>query len=249
MTADPANPCTALCPEPKCSFKCNLGSLAIDLVRDPYDCGHYHVCTTEGTLGPFTCQADAPYFNGDICVQNKEVCCTQGCRPYCEPGGGLAADPLNCNKYYDCSAGDLSTSVPMTCPEGSTFDPAMGECVVGRPCRDCGGGAVAASTTAPPPDATTPAPSTPVDTTKAPPTTTTPTDATTTAPVQCLVPDVCLTTGNFPICNICQRKYYFCSDAGAEPLVLDCINDLLFNPEPSYPYCMLKENCPYVPSA
>nr|XP_027211818.1 spore coat protein SP65-like [Penaeus vannamei] len=266
---DPANPCTALCPVPQCSFKCNLTGSGIGFVRDPYDCGMFHLCTQGGTFGPFKCQAEAPYFNGEICVEKEDVCCTQGCRPFCEPHADLAPDPLDCTKYYNCSA---DSGAPLSCLEGSTFDPAIGQCVEGRPCRDCGGGpgATAASTVAPakttttattkaPPTTTAPATTTTTTapatttTTTAPATTTTTTapattTTTTTAPPPCNVPEVCTEIGNFPICNFCHERYYYCPRVGAKPSVMKCINDLVFNTVPSYRYCILKEKCPFTPS-
>ncbi|XP_037786414.1 uncharacterized protein LOC119582268 [Penaeus monodon] len=245
---DPANPCTALCPVPQCSFKCTLGGESVGLVRDPYDCGMFHVCTPAGTFGPFQCQANVPYFNGDICVEKEDVCCTQGCRPFCESSAGLAQDPLDCRKYYNCSAGDLGA--PLSCLEGSTFDPAIGQCVEGRPCRDCGGGSGVTDTSViVPADTTITATAHPADTTKAPPTTTTaPPAANTTTPPSCNVPAVCSASGNFPICNFCHERYYFCPRVGAKPSIMNCINDLVFNTELSYPYCILRDICPFTSS-
>ncbi|XP_071544678.1 uncharacterized protein [Panulirus ornatus] len=55
----------------------------------------------------------------------------------------------------------------------------------------------------------------------------------------------CETEGNYAACRNCCKHYYHCTRDG-RILSRTCPASLVFNPLPSYPYCVLPTNCPYI---
>ncbi|XP_066980828.1 uncharacterized protein [Macrobrachium rosenbergii] len=48
-------------------------------------------------------------------------------------------------------------------------------------------------------------------------------------------------------CVTCRPEYFYCPTPGGPPIVEECSSGLVFNPDPNYPKCILKSNCPYHP--
>ncbi|XP_064095406.1 mucin-2-like [Macrobrachium nipponense] len=48
-------------------------------------------------------------------------------------------------------------------------------------------------------------------------------------------------------CVTCRPEYFYCPTPGGPPILEECTSDMVFNPDPNYPKCILKSNCPYHP--
>ncbi|CAL4085079.1 unnamed protein product, partial [Meganyctiphanes norvegica] len=55
----------------------------------------------------------------------------------------------------------------------------------------------------------------------------------------------CPANGYYARCSYCDPSYFKCALQGATPTVGYCAGELVFNPTPEYPYCVLPENCPF----
>ncbi|XP_045119478.1 uncharacterized protein LOC123509315 [Portunus trituberculatus] len=66
--------CTSNCVAPKaCNLLC---SQPLDIVGDALDCTVYYICDASNTpQGPFHCDTEAPYFNGEKCTTDESQCC------------------------------------------------------------------------------------------------------------------------------------------------------------------------------
>ncbi|XP_071544983.1 uncharacterized protein [Panulirus ornatus] len=217
-------PCMTLCPPKECQMTCDGYP---SKVADPRDCSRFYVCTDEDTVVPMSCPSDKPYFDGAalVCGTDLSACCSDPCNPFCFTAGTNVPDPLDCSRYYICSDDNVPVSEGshMCCPVGQNFNILFGRCSEGAPCTIlCDEGGVD----------TTPA----VDTSST--TSVTPTSG-------CLASLTCTELGYFPRCTTCQPEYFHCSAIGQPAVIEKCSGNLMFNPDPSYPYCVLPGNCPY----
>nr|XP_027222034.1 keratin-associated protein 16-1-like [Penaeus vannamei] len=219
--------CKASCDPGSCHLTCN-GTL--DMISDPSDCGKYYICFPHGVEGPYSCPTDSPFFDGETCVVEDSECCEGSCLPFCTAEGVQIPDPTDCTKYYICViAGELaSEDLHFTCDSGN-FDISLGYCTDSAECKVmCPGGV--------PGDATTSGGSSVASSTPS----VTPTG-------ECQDSLTCTGVGNFAKCITCQPEYFHCSAAGQPGVSQACSGDLVFNPVPSFPYCVLPSNCPYTP--
>ncbi|XP_069178929.1 peritrophin-48-like [Procambarus clarkii] len=210
--------CEATCQPPDCHITCN-GSFS--LISDPFDCGKYYICIAGQVTQTRYCDPDT-YFNGVNCVDDKEVCCTVSCVPYCQPGIVETPDPTDCTKYYMCDVeGAVDPNLHFSCKSGEHFDYQIGRCASGASCTNlCSGGSS---------------------------TTTTGVTTTTTTSTDCVDSLTCVDEGNYPRCSYCQQEYFQCSGAGAQGVPHTCQENYVFNTVPIYPFCILPSNCPYYP--
>lgn len=268
--------CTPQCPTtvPNCHFTCDA---TYDLVRDPSSCSQYFQCLPHGLEGPFACGSGTPYFNGENCVDDEGACCSDQCTAYCEAAMTQIADPKNCTNYYICLAPGLASEENhFPCDAGETFNIATGRCDSGASCVTlCGASTVgptgasaitsnpSTSISAEPSTATqTSSPSNPSIFSSNPPTpsTLTPSPSATltsspsvtsttmeTSTTVCIDSLVCTVPGAFSKCNTCDKEFFYCDTIGQEADVYTCTGDLVFNPDPAYPFCVLPTNCPYHP--
>ncbi|XP_042209191.1 uncharacterized protein LOC121857264 [Homarus americanus] len=212
--------CTPKCEPPACHLTCN-GSL--DSISDPNDCGIYYICSAGNILGPISCPKDRPYFDGKTCTTDSSQCCSGLCTPYCQAGIVEAPDPVNCTNYYICSrTGPADEKLHFSCPSGENFDVAQGHCIPGAKCTImCPKTTVPGSHTTPSGGGSSVMPTT-----------------------DCLDNMKCNATGYFPKCASCQQDYFHCWKVHEDALVETCTGDLVFNTDPSYPYCIDPTTCP-----
>ncbi|KAK7086082.1 hypothetical protein SK128_005375, partial [Halocaridina rubra] len=64
-------------------------------------------------------------------------------------------------------------------------------------------------------------------------------------PDECLSNFQCPDNGFFPKCPNCDPRYFYCDRQGQTAAEKECSGGLLFNPDPSYPYCLDPNSCPY----
>ncbi|XP_071545468.1 uncharacterized protein [Panulirus ornatus] len=210
--------CATACPLLACHLSCNE---VPDLIADPKDCNRFYVCTGESTEGPFQCPLEDPFFDGivSVCGNDSSKCCTDLCFSYCLNAGVDIPDPLDCTSFYRCSAvGPVGEDMHLACPRGENFDIPRGECASDAPCT-----VLCEDIMVPTSTLVTPTPS-------------------------CLDSLTCAALGYFPKCNICQPEYFYCMAIGQPALLQRCTEELVFNPHPDYPYCVLPPKCPYLPA-
>nr|XP_045600705.1 uncharacterized protein LOC123759616 [Procambarus clarkii] len=215
--------CVPVCQPPNCHITCN-GSFS--LISDPFNCGVYHICIAGQVTATVHCEADNPFFNGENCVNDKDVCCTVSCVPYCQPGIVQAPDPTDCTKYYICvEEGPVDSSLHFPCDSGQYFDYQTGRCLSGTSCTNLCSGEQSTTTT-----------------------TTTTTPHTVPPSTDCVESLTCEGSGNFAKCSSCQQEYFHCTAGGAQGILSKCSENLVFNPDPDYPFCILPSTCPYHPN-
>ncbi|XP_071544982.1 uncharacterized protein [Panulirus ornatus] len=211
--------CTPSCQPIACHLTCN-GTL--DTIADVKNCSLYYFCPVSGgmPIGPISCPADRPVFDGQNCITDKSKCCEDFCVPFCHPGLIQVPDPKDCTKFYVCvEEGPVDENLHFSCDSGQHFDVTEGHCVSGGTCE-----ALCASDT---------------------PITTTTTLVT--PPSGCQNTFTCTTSGRFPQCATCQPGYFECTAPGQSGILHTCSGNLVFNLDPSYPYCVLPTNCPFSP--
>ncbi|XP_071544991.1 uncharacterized protein [Panulirus ornatus] len=216
--------CAAPC-QPSCKMTCS--GTPLEKIGDPKDCNKYYVCAGEDAVGPFPCPAEKPYFDGTECGGDFSKCCEIICVPYCPADAGDVPDPLDCTRYYECTAAGLiaDDAGHKSCPAGENFDIPTGKCTADAPCKTlCGG----AEGTTEPVDGS-------VSVTGITPTS------------GCLASLTCTELGYFPKCTTCQQEYFHCTAVGQPAATGKCSGTLVFNPDPDFPYCVLPSNCPYHP--
>nr|XP_053632545.1 uncharacterized protein LOC128688646 [Cherax quadricarinatus] len=161
------------------------------------------------------------------------------CLPDCNGKDPLdmVSDPMNCTKYYVCTAkGIVNQDYHFTCPRGNVFNYRLGRCIPDAPCVTPCSTSIPAHVN---PSATTTAskalPSTqPSPKYKATPTT------------DCTNSIICTEIGYVAKCHSCKQDYYKCTAVNTEGIVQTCPGELVFNPDPSYRYCILLADCPTV---
>ncbi|KAF2358119.1 Chitin binding domain, partial [Trinorchestia longiramus] len=124
------NPCKATCPLPGCSLTCHEDS---DLLLFPGDCGKYRVCGPEGTTTTNSCPPLRPYFDGQVCQTDVELCC-DACEVRCNYVGTEILDPYNCTNYYFCQS--FYSTLHGSCGSDAHFDPIIEKCVAGSECQN-----------------------------------------------------------------------------------------------------------------
>ncbi|CAL4244833.1 unnamed protein product, partial [Meganyctiphanes norvegica] len=213
-----------------------------------------------------SCPSDTPFFNGAECGTDKAACCS------CQIGTCVyeterLPDPNDCHSYLQCVDADGDGTVdpdpvgPIPCENGGSFDGTA--CTANTNCENaCDAGATtpAATTSVPfttPVDTTSTTPhyttsvplTTPADTTSDAVTTETATIGTTTTFDGCidLSHYTCPALWHYARCPYCDPSYIICDSMTMEPRYGWCPDDLAFNPNPDYPYCIPSGNCPFNP--
>lgn len=67
------------------------------------------------------------------------------------------------------------------------------------------------------------------------------------SPQSCVDRVRCPGKGSFARCPTCDSTYFHCSRQGEEGAVRACPGHLVFNPIPTFPFCVLSTNCPRHP--
>ncbi|XP_071544989.1 uncharacterized protein [Panulirus ornatus] len=223
--------CPNLCTPKQCQMTCKTPP---QYIADPKDCRKFYVCTGVSVLGPFDCPPENPLYGGTHCGNDSTKCCSDLCYPYCFEANVNIPDPLNCTMYYGCRAtGAVEEGWHFPCPGGENFDIPSGECTSGASCTVLCGEAditttpgVTGTATSDDGNASTPG--------------VTPTSG-------CLASLTCTELGYFAQCPTCQHEYFRCTAIGQPAHLQQCTGNLVFNPDPAYPYCVLPTNCPYHP--
>lgn len=160
--------------------------------------------------------------------------------PYCGLGDVQIIDPTDCRKYYVCLAeGPPDPGLHFECDPGESFDIAAGRCLPGAECNIlCGGW-----------EQTTPGialttPSGGASTSGGGSTTTSGGVSSTEPPMNCVSSIICQETGLVAACDGCSPDYFSCQEVGQPGISEECAEGLVFNPNPSYPYCVLPTDCP-----
>lgn len=88
---------------------------------------HIHLteCTSPGVL--LKCDADHPFFDGQVCQKDASKCCS--CKLYCtmDDIAHFIADPVDCtNRYFCLEPGVSENSQP--CEDGNVIDPVSESC-------------------------------------------------------------------------------------------------------------------------
>ena len=250
-TADNCKPC-----EPsggggddgECKYICEKN---MEPIADPEDCSTYYICAKgDGDAWPawtLTCSGDKPYF--DIkekkCQTDQTKCC-DGCKSECGTDIQAIPDPYDCHSFYMCNGQEGPASLHDTCPSGQYFD--TDKCTAGSSCDNlCSGdNPNPGGSTSPSGGSTTPydGSSTSSDGSS---TTPDPNISTTKDTNGCVGSKTCTETGLFAKCETCQKDFFYCSSVGGDAEIKTCSGQLVFNPDPAYPYCIQKENCPFHP--
>ncbi|CAL4121653.1 unnamed protein product [Meganyctiphanes norvegica] len=219
-----------------------------------------------------SCPSDTPFFNGAECGNDKAACCS--CKEgTCTKVGDFLPDPNDCHSYLQCvdQAGDgvlvpvgpipcenggsfvgtactADTECENACDAGSSSDTTAGVTTPAGGVTTPAGGVTTASgsdTTAPGSDTTTPGGE---STTSGGDTTATSAETTTSDGCTDLADFVCTAQGYYAHCITCESEYINCQTSGGTPTMGTCAGDLVFNPDPAFPYCVRPENCPFHPS-
>ncbi|KAK4323949.1 hypothetical protein Pmani_005408 [Petrolisthes manimaculis] len=214
-----------------CPVMCTASGTPEGIV-DPTDCTKYYICdgTSLDPIGPVTCQSETPWFNGEKCVGDEAGCCAGSsalCEPYCTGGDfpHQIIDPDDCTKFYICMMeGPANELYHPSCPSGQYFDMTNKICSADVSCTTlCVPSAIISTAT-------------------------TPGSGGNTTPSGCLASMQCTAQGYFSMCSDCSPGYFYCESSSGQAVIQTCSEDLLFNPVPNYPYCILPVNCPYDPS-
>ncbi|XP_069179290.1 spore coat protein SP65-like [Procambarus clarkii] len=254
-----ALPCTNTCKLLPCPTTCKSDP---GTFPDTTNCSSYYICTGGSTLGPFECPTVTPYFDSvaQTCSGSQSVCCSDPCVAYCQTGEVQTQDPFDCHKFYYCIAdGPVDPLHHGTCPSEANFDVSEHKCVAGADCNTLcevtpapGTDTTPKGTTTPATSVTTPATSvtTPTTTKTTPATSTNTPTSTIPTPTTpgCLDSMTCTSKGYFPMCTTCVPQFFDCRYVGQPATVNTCIGDLVFNPDPANPYCVLPDKCPYTPT-
>ncbi|KAK3872846.1 hypothetical protein Pcinc_022101 [Petrolisthes cinctipes] len=202
-------------------------------IVDPTDCTKFYICdgTSPDPIGPATCQPETPWFNGVKCGGDQAACCAGSsalCDPYCT-GDDInlqIIDPDDCTKYYICLVeGPANELYHPSCPSGQYFDITTRHCSADASCTTlCVPSAIISTTTTPSSGGSTSTPS------------------------GCLTSMQCTAEGYFSVCPYCFPSYFYCESSSGQAVIQSCSSDLVFNFIPTYPYCILPDNCPYDPS-
>ncbi|CAL4149484.1 unnamed protein product [Meganyctiphanes norvegica] len=217
-----------------------------ELLADPQNCHAFYACADlDGTgdidaLGPVTCP------NGGSFVSGECDATTTDCENICDLGD-IVTSTSPTDSSDPTSTQLISTFHTLTSTSSSASSTA--ETTVTTPTS------TAESTTITTPH-TTGSMSTAETTTITTPTmtgststaeTTTITKPTTTQLCTDLSEFWCYSYGHYARCPYCDPSYFSCNSASWTPIIRYCPRDLVFNPNPLYPYCIRPEHCPYNP--
>ncbi|XP_045119481.1 uncharacterized protein LOC123509318 [Portunus trituberculatus] len=195
--------CTPQCVPKDCNLLCTK---PLVFIADPFDCNVYYICdASNNPRGPYHCDADKQYFNGEKCTSDESQCCKDHCTPYCNTVGTQIIDPTDCKSYYVCvEEGPADPKYHYKCDNGWNFDIASGHCTSSASCVIlCG------STGSPGGGGSTPLPG-------------------------CTSSMICPSNGNFPMCNYCYTDYFHCESSSQAAVVQACPNGMLFDPTSHY---------------
>ncbi|ROT65561.1 peritrophin-44-like protein [Penaeus vannamei] len=249
----------------KCSPDCT-GKPAGFMVPDPMDCKQFYYCLNgEFPMDhPFPC---GPGMIFDVILNKCQVgtdCTAQcptavpNCHFTCDATYDLVRDPSSCSQYFQCLPHGLEG--PFACGSGTPYfngencvddegaccsdqctaycEAAMTQIADPKNCTNyyiCLAPGLASEENHFPPSATL---------TSSPSVTSTTMETSTTVCIDSLV---CTVPGAFSKCNTCDKEFFYCDTIGQEAGVYTCTGDLVFNPDPAYPFCVLPTNCPYHP--
>lgn len=205
-----------------CSCQPETCATAGDLIADPEDCHSFFTCVDLGgtptPVGPIPCGGSGSFINGACDSATTE------CENACDLGEGSSTSSTISTASTPTSASSDSTasSLDSTASDStaSTLTTASSDST----------GSTSESTS----DSTV---------------TTVSSTPTTSSGTECidLSDFTCLDKGFYARCPFCDASYFSCDRNGAEPLQGYCAGDLVFNPNPDFPYCVLPVNCPYFP--
>ncbi|KAK7086083.1 hypothetical protein SK128_005376 [Halocaridina rubra] len=206
--------------KPTCAGSgCHMTCYNVDeYIADPVNCSLFYVCDINGPGAAEACPGSSPFYNPVSGI------CTQDSSVCCKPSCIPFCEELSIQvpDPKNCSQYYQCNSGPVyppkACPAGEVFNIGTGRCDPTAKCVEW------CSQTGP-------------TTTLSPPS-------------NCIQPSdtTCSNSGFFSVCNtFCIHEYYFCEAAGTTPILQTCTADLLFNPVPEWPYCVLSSNCPYYP--
>ncbi|XP_069179220.1 uncharacterized protein [Procambarus clarkii] len=211
--------CTGELPcDPTCELPKCLTTCAADLdkIFDQTSCSRYYICMGGSLLGPIECPVDQPYFDGvgSTCSTDEAVCCGDPCIAYCYEPGSQVPDPYDCTKYYLC------TKVGLVNEQYVVNCPSGSNYDANLGHCVVGGpcNIMCNDTTVP--------------------------GGSTTLPPVCQESMTCTAVGRFPMCTTCYQQYFNCRTVGQPATVETCTGSLLFNTDPSYPYCVKPDDCP-----
>ncbi|XP_063599181.1 protein psiA-like [Penaeus indicus] len=219
-----SDPCTPFC------------EAATTQVPDPTDCTKYYICLEPGLASEeyhFTCDA-GQNFNLVTGRCDSGASCVILC-------GGSTVGPTGSSSPISTEPSTPSTLTSK--PSTLTPNPSNPSTLTPNPSNP--------STLTPTlstfssiPSTLTPSPSTTPTLTPSPSVTSTTTETSTAGCVDSLL---CTVIGAVAKCNICEQEFFYCDTVGQEAGVYTCTGDLLFNPDPAFPFCVLPTNCPYHP--
>ncbi|KAK7086508.1 hypothetical protein SK128_015259 [Halocaridina rubra] len=237
-------------------------------VPDPKYCSRYYVCATGGIAGvdPISCPPGEKFIqltqNCDASYQcPTPPCAPMSCHLTCTSVGDRIADPFDCGIYYDCTISGPGAAT-LCDPIRPYFDPINKICssdssVCCR--RQCDPYCDPEATQAPDPTDCTKYydclenepifPSVTCDHGQnfdvkiglcSP---TAECDILCNKTSGCWTQFTCETSGYFAKCEMCDPRYYYCLEAGQAGIEELCPGDLLFDPDPDFPYCIEPEQC------
>ena len=118
---------------PPCKYDCILPE-GFAAIRE--DCSTYLFCGMGRPVEIPCDDAKKPYFNGKVCVEDKEDCCDK-CEVHCQLANIETADPTSCKHFYFCSEiGFPLQEDRFECPDGENFDVVSSRCMPGAACNE-----------------------------------------------------------------------------------------------------------------
>ncbi|KAK7067835.1 hypothetical protein SK128_025833 [Halocaridina rubra] len=246
---------------------CKPSCPGIFRTHDPHFCSRYYGCLTGApSNNPSFCNAGLLYDKtGQICTTGITCTaeCPEGCHLTCQYSGDTIADPYDCRVYYTCSTvgpgaaeicpdnipnfdhiRKMCTSDPTVCCQSTTCDPYCDpgfsglvpdpadctkfyECINGNiyeASMSCNQGEVFNAGLA-------------VCSTSGFCRTWCNGDS------LCVEEFLCEGVGFFPMCSVCDPRYYSCSEIGAQGVLYYCPSDYVFDINPDNPYCVPPNEC------
>ncbi|XP_069178931.1 peritrophin-48-like [Procambarus clarkii] len=207
--------------DPPCKPTCTLNpchlTCAADLekISDPKSCNNYYYCVGTSAVGPVECPVGTPYFDGTICGTDDTKCCGDLCIPYCYPKVVEAPDPYDCTRYYMCPEEGLASELN----HNTCPSGSNFDLAMGYCVVGAPCNTLCSDTTVP--------------------------GVSTTPSSGCQESMTCTSVGLFPKCTTCDQQYFNCRTVGQPAIVETCTGSLLFNTDPSYPYCVKPDDCPH----
>lgn len=207
-----------------CPMTCPTVPLGGAVTVDPTDCTKYYICdynAPPAPIGPIPCPSETPWFNGVECGSDQAACCA-GSSALCEPN---CRDPEDIGKQIidplDCTKYYICLAIgtPSELYHNSCPSGQNVDITTGLCSTDASCITLCNSTNS---------------------------GGVTTGPGDCQDTMTCTVEGSFPKCTSCQTQYFYCLSDQDEAYVMECPGDLVFNTDPSYPYCVLPSDCPHI---